>query len=126
MVDFPQPLGPTMATERRAGIVTLTSRRIGLDPSYPKPTSWNPIPRASGPSVPAPGASPTSGRSARSAWIRRSPAAACWKRGTTPASCSTADTMNHTSSKKAISEPTDSSPRSVRSVPTHMAVTSTE
>ena len=31
MVDFPQPLGPTMATERRAGIVTLTSRRIGLE-----------------------------------------------------------------------------------------------
>ena len=72
----------------------------------------------------ASGASTTSGRSASSSVIRWAPPAACWNGSTTSESRWTAETIHQISSKKATSEPTDSSPRIAMNVPAPMVTTS--
>ena len=76
-----------------------------------KSTEENRISRASGGNAAASGRSATSGRWSSSDCTRRSPAAARWNGSTIPESCWTAEIMNHSSSKIAMTDPTVRAPR---------------
>ena len=120
-VLLPEPLWPTTATVRLAGMVSSTSFRTVSPPGNAKSTASKRMPAWSGGRGAAPGRSATSGCSSRSSWTRRRPEAARWNGSTTPEICWTADTMNQSSSKIAMTDPTVITPRMARKVAAPMA-----